>query len=133
MRTNSTQLTSAERAAVWLGAALWIGGIAASIVLTLATDAPSKWLAATIAAVAVGGLIAVAVVIGRSNMRQEGVERAVNIQASALAFWIVMGAVLTYNVIDAFADVPAIHAYWVLVGGLLSWAIAHGARLERYH
>ena len=104
----------------------------ASIVLTLALDQSAGWIIVTIVALAVGGLMAVAVVVGRSAMRQEGVERTVNVQASALAFWIVMGGVLTYNMIDAFADVPAIQGYWVLVGGLLSWAVAQGARLERY-
>ena len=132
MRTDRSQLTSAERAAVWLGSTAWIGGIAASLVLTLGFDQSAGWIIVTIVALAVGGLMAVAVVVGRSAMRQEGVERTVNVQASALAFWIVMGGVLTYNMIDAFADVPAIQGYWVLLGGLLSWAVAQGARLERY-
>jgi uncharacterized membrane protein YdcZ (DUF606 family) len=132
MGANNTQLTRAERTAVWTGTAVWIGGIAASIVLTLATDRPPRWLAATTAAVAVAGLVAVAVVIGRSAMRQEGVERTVNVEASALAFWMTMGAVITYQLIDSFADVPAIRAYWVLLGGMLAWAVAHGTRLERY-
>jgi hypothetical protein len=132
MRTNTPQLTGAERATVWLGTAVWIGGIAASLVLTLATDQPTEWLIGFIAAVSVGGLMAVAVVIGRSALRRQGVERTVNIQASALAFWITMGALLTYSMIDAFADVPAVRAQWVLFAGLVSWAVAQAARLERY-
>jgi hypothetical protein len=132
MRAHISQLTGVERAAVWLGTTIWIAGIAASVVLTVATDQPARWLTAAIAALAVGGLIAVAVVIGRSSMRQEGVERTVNIQASALAFWIIMGAALTYGMIDAFADVPALRPPWVLFAGMMSWAVAQAARLERY-
>jgi hypothetical protein len=132
MGTDTSALTGAERIAVWLGTAVWIGGVATSVVITLATDQPAGWLTATIAALAVGGLLAVAVVIGRSAMRQEGVERTVNIQASALAFWITMGGLLTYSMIDAFADVPAVRPQWVLFAGLMSWSVAQAARLERY-
>lgn len=132
MRTDISQLTGAERMTVWLGTTVWIGGIAASVVFALATDESAEWAAPTLAALAVGGLMAIAIVIGRSAMRQEGVERTVNIQASALAFWITMGALLTYSMIDAFAEVPAIRPQWVLFAGLIFWAAAQAARLERY-
>jgi hypothetical protein len=132
MRTDSSSLTNGERAAVWLGTAVWVGGLAASVAITLSTDRPIGWLTAAIATVAVAGLMTVAVVVGRAAMRREGVERSVNLQASALAFWLTMAAVLTYTMIDAFADVPALRAPWVLFVGMVSWAVAQGARLRRY-
>jgi hypothetical protein len=73
-----------------------------------------------------------AAVVGRSALRRQGVERTVNIEASALAFWITMGGMLTYGLVDAFADVPALVAPWVLFFGLISWGVAQAARLKRY-
>ncbi|GAA0502260.1 hypothetical protein Ade02nite_37550 [Paractinoplanes deccanensis] len=42
-----------------------------------------------------------------------------------------MGAALTYTLVDAFADVPALRGPWVLLFGLLAWCAAQTMRLER--
>ena len=124
-------LTRKESALIWLGVAVWLAGLLTAIGLTLATD-PPPWLPPAVAAVAVAGLILTATVVARSGLRSDGVERTVNIEASALAFWITMGALLTYSLIDAFGDVPAIRASGVLFFGLIAWSAAQAARLRRY-
>ena len=132
MRTNSPELTRHESAVVWVGSAVWAAGLAAALVVTLAAEQPRQWLAVTVAAPAAGGLAAVALVIGRSALRREGVERTAGIEAAAMAFGATMAGAFTYTIVDAFADVPAPRAPWVLMFGLVTWSVAHAARLTRY-
>jgi hypothetical protein len=132
MPADPTHLTPRESVAVWLGAAVWTAGLLAAVLLTVAVDRPSTWLAAGAAAVAVAGLIAVAVAVARAALRRDGVERAAYVEASALAFWITMGSTFTYGIVDSFADVPPLRMPWLLAFGLFTWALAYGARLNRY-
>jgi hypothetical protein len=125
-------LTARETAMVWLGTALWTAGITAAVAVTLATDGAAGWVTGGIAALAVAGLMLVAVAVARTALRREGVERTVGIEASALAFWATMGGVLTYGMIDAFADVPALRWPWVVFFGLVAWSTLHAGRLKRY-
>lgn len=129
---ENTALTGTETTAVWAGTAVWIGGITAALLLQLALQQVPSWLPATIAALAGAGMMLVAVVIARSALRREGVERTAGIEASALAFWITMGGVTTYGLVDSFADVPALRAPWVMFLGLICWCVAQASRLERY-
>jgi hypothetical protein len=129
---DSNSLTRRESAAVWLGTALWTGGITAAVAVTLATDGSAGWVTGGIAGLAVTGLMLVAVAVARTALRREGVERTAGIEASALAFWVTMGGVLTYGMIDAFADIPALRWPWVLLLGLVAWSALHTGRLKRY-
>lgn len=132
MTTEARELTRKETAMVWAGVFVWVGGILAAVLLVLLVEPAPGWAAAALAAFATGGLILVAVVVGRSALRRDGVERTVGVEASALAFWITMGGVLTYGIVDAFADVPGLLAPWVLFFGFVSWSVAQGVRLNRY-
>ena len=132
MRTNNPGLTRQESAVVWVGSAVWVAGLAVALVVTLAAEQPRQWPAVTVAALAGGGLAAVALVIARSALRREGVERAAGIEAAAMAFGATMAGAFTYAIVDAFADVPALRAPWVLMFGLITWSVAHAARLTRY-
>ncbi|HYN92271.1 MAG TPA: hypothetical protein VES42_00255 [Pilimelia sp.] len=132
MARDVTRLTTGESVAVWSGTALWTGGIIAAVVLELGAAASPEWLTGVVAALAVLGLMLVAGVVGRSALRREGVERTVGIEASALAFWVTVGGAFTYGMIDAFADLPALRAPWVVAFGLLSWAVAQATRLTRF-
>ena len=132
MRMNSPDLTRRESAVVWAGSAVWLAGLGAALVVTLGAERPRQWLAVTVAALAVGGLAAVALVVVRSALRREGVERTAGIEAAAMAFGATMAGAFTYGIVDAFADVPALRAPWVLMFGLITWSVAHAARLTRY-
>ncbi|XVU21774.1 hypothetical protein ACQPZJ_31460 [Actinoplanes sp. CA-054009] len=130
MAGRISDLTRKEAAAVWAGSAVWVAGIASALAVTLIADEPGPWTAATIACVATAGLLAVALVVGRSALRREGVERTVAVESSALAFWATVGAALTYTIVDSFADVPALKG--VLLFGLFAWCVAQAMRQERY-
>jgi hypothetical protein len=132
MTTGARELTAKESVMVWAGVVVWVGGILAAVLLVLLAESAPRWAAAALAAVATGGLMLVAVVVGRSALRRDGIERTVGVEASALAFWVTMGGVLTYGIVDAFADVPRLLAPWVLFFGLISWSVAQAARLHRY-
>ncbi|GIE93767.1 hypothetical protein [Paractinoplanes rishiriensis] len=132
MASGVRELTGRESLLVWAGVVVWVGGISGAVLLVVLAEAVPTWAAATLAAVATGGLMLTAAVVGRSALRRDGLERTVNVEASALAFWITMGGVLTYGIVDAFADVPRLLAPWVLFFGLVSWSVAQAARLNRY-
>ncbi|MBU2664434.1 hypothetical protein KOI35_13100 [Actinoplanes bogorensis] len=125
-------MTRKESTAVWAGSGVWLAGMIAAIVLTVAVERPYGWLVTVVAVLAVIGLMASAFVIGRSAMRREGVERTAGLEASALAFWATIGATLTWTMVDAFADVPALRGPWVLMFALFAWTVAWASRMERY-
>lgn len=117
---------------MWTGSAMWIGGMLAIAAFFVAGAEQVGAFGVTLTVVAVAGFLGVAVVIGRSVLRQEGVERALYIDSSALAFWIMMGVAFTYMLLQAIAGLPQLDGYMIVGLGALCWAIAHGARSEKY-
>ncbi|MBA8824850.1 hypothetical protein FHX42_002197 [Saccharopolyspora lacisalsi] len=118
---------------MWLGTAVWIGGmLTVSVMFLLSGDDVVRAVVGALAAVAIVGFLSVAVIIGRSALRQEGVERSLHIESSALAFWITMGVAFSYMILQPVAQLPQAQPYMVVGLGAVSWALAHGARSEKY-
>ena len=132
MSKDSSNLTRRETITVWVGSAMWVGGMLAVAALFLVEGEQARVLATVLAVVAIAGFLSTGMVIGRSVLRQEGVERALYIDSSALAFWIMMGVAFTYMLLQGIADLPAADGYMIFGAGVLSWAAAHGARSEKY-
>ncbi|WP_182544042.1 hypothetical protein [Halosaccharopolyspora lacisalsi] len=133
MSLPSSTLSHRERVTVWLGTAVWIGGmLTVSVMFLLSGDDVVRAVVGALAAVAIVGFLSVAVIIGRSALRQEGVERSLHIESSALAFWITMGVAFSYMILQPVAQLPQAQPYMVVGLGAVSWALAHGARSEKY-
>ncbi|WP_228717280.1 hypothetical protein [Allosaccharopolyspora coralli] len=131
---NVSNLTRVETITVWAGSAVWTSGIVAAgvVVVVWLGAGPTRLLGAILAVVAIAGFLSVAAVIGRSVLRQEGVERTVYVESSGLAFWLLMGVAFTYMLIQAIADLPQPDGYMIVGAGAVCWALAHGARSEKY-
>ncbi len=132
MSKATSNLTRRESITVWAGSAMWVGGVLVVAAVFLLAEEHVRVISTALAVVAIAGFLSVVTVIGRSVLRQEGVERAVYIDSSALAFWIMMGAAFTYMLLQAIADLPAADGYIIFGAGVLAWAFAHGARSEQY-
>lgn len=111
---------------------MWTTGIVAAAVLVWIGAGPARLLGTVLTGVAVAGFLSVAAVIGRSVLRREGVERTIHIESSAMAFWLLMGIAFTYMLVQAIADLPPPEGYMIVGTGALCWALAHGARSEKY-
>lgn len=128
-----SNLSRAEAVTVWTGSAVWVSGMLTVFVLFLVSgDEVLRALVGALAAVAIVGFLSVAVVIGRSVVRQEGVERVLHIESSALAFWITMGVAFSYMLLQPIAQLPQAEPYMVVGLGVFSWVLAQGARSEKY-
>lgn len=132
MPKDASNLTRSETITVWTGSAVWMGGIVATALVVWGGAGSAPVLGTVLAVLAIAGFLSVAVVIGRSVLRQEGVERVVYVESSAVAFWLVMGIAFTYTLVGAIADLPPPQGYMIVGGGALCWALAHGARSEKY-
>lgn len=133
MFQESSNLTRGETVTVWTGSTIWICGVLAVSVLSVLHGEQAPGVLATVLAVlAIGGFLSTGMVLGRSVLRQEGVERALYIDSSALAFWIFMGIAFTYMLLQAIANLPPADGYMIVGAGALSWAAAHGARSGKY-
>ncbi len=129
---NVSNLTRSETITVWAGSAAWTSGIVAAGVVVWLGAGPARLLGAILAVLAIAGFLSVAAVIGRSVLRQEGVERTVYVESSGLAFWLLMGVAFTYMLVQAIVDLPQPDGYMIVGAGAVCWALAHGARSEKY-
>ncbi len=118
---------------MWVGSAVWVGGMLTAFAwFLLSGDGVARAVVGGLAAVAIAGFLSVAMVIGRSVLRTEGVERVLYIETSALAFWITMGVAFSYMLLQPIAQLPQAEPYMLVMLGAFSWALAHGARSKKY-
>ena len=95
-----------------------------SLIIDGLNGGPSPWIGA---AIAFAALVPAAAMlwIGPWMMRhQEGLERWVLYQSVTVAFFLTMALSVGSGLLEAFAGMPPLSAWWLYSAGMLSWAVA---------
>lgn len=88
----------------------------------LLTESSPTWLGAVIAGIAAIPAL-VALRVGAINFaHRDGVERAVILRSTSIAFFATMATVLTYGLFESFADLPAASSRAFYSVGMATWA-----------
>lgn len=97
---------------------------AGSRILNGLDQPPSPWVGV---AVACAALVPAAAMlwIGPWMLRgQDGLERWVLYRSATVAFFLTMAMLVGSGLLEGFADMPPLSAWWVYGVGMLSWAVA---------
>ncbi len=107
-----------------LAMACYLGIVAGGTLILNGLDPAPAWAGVAVACAAVVPA-AVMLWIGPWMMRgEDGLERWVLYRSATVAFFLTMALVLGSGLLEGFADMPPLSAWWVYSVGMLSWGVA---------
>ena len=104
--------------------ACYVSAVAGGTLIVNRLDPVPQWVAVAVASVALVPAAAM-LWIGPWMMRHEdGVERWVLYRGATVAFFLTMAMLLGIGLLEGFANMPPLSAWWVYGVGMMSWGVA---------
>lgn len=107
-----------------IGMAAYVLLVVVGVLVLGAVADPPPWLGSLLAAGPVAAIVAALGSQRRGLRSREGVERAVLVEATSLAFYATALAAVTYGFLEAWAEAPKLSAWWVWAFAMASWGAA---------